>query len=603
VVPAAGVEPNVAEWRAALVRRLPQYMVPAAFVVLEALPLTSNGKVDRKALPVPGAGRRRDLAGTYAAPETPAQRALAKIWTDLLGVAQVGLDDDFFELGGDSILTIQVIGRAREAGLYLTPKHFFQTPTLRDLADAAASGEAVAAEQGLVTGTAPLTPIQRWFFAHHPARPEQWNTSIMLELDEPLRLDLLGEAVDALMRHHDALRLRFERTPDGWVQRFGEPPAEPPVARVDLSAVSRWKQREAIERAAAAVQGSFDLATGPLLRVVWLDLGEKRPGRLLIVFHHLVADGVSLRIFLGDLLAAYRRRLGGEPAVFGDKTTSFRRWAELLAELAGSPEVRAELPHWAALADDPPPPLPVDREGRNSYGAAERVHVSLTRDETDALLRGVPLAGATVNDVLLAALARAVGEWTGDGRVLVEFDSHGRHAVHPSLETADLSRTIGWFTSVYPVRLDVNGCADRSDAVRAVAEQLAAVPNKGLGWGLLRWSSDDPSVRAALERVPHPEISFNYLGQFDQPLAGGEGLAFPIRVAGEAVGPEQDPEAERAARLYVVAIVAGGRLDMMWSYPGTQYKRARIERLAKAYLAELRAMLAYYRAGSQPVGA
>jgi non-ribosomal peptide synthase protein (TIGR01720 family) len=316
-----------------------------------------------------------------------------------------------------------------------------------------------------------------------------------------------------------------------------------------------------------------------------------------------VADGVSLRIFLGDLLGAYRRRLDGAAVDLGAKTTSFRRWAELLDELARSPEVRSELPHWAALADDPPPPLPVDREGRNTYGAAERVHASLTRAETDALLRTVPAAGVSVNDVLLAALARAVQEWTGDGRVLVEFDSHGRHAVHPPLEGADLSRTVGWFTSVYPVLIDVNGCADHSDAVRAVAEQLASVPNKGLGWGLLRWSSDDPEARATLERVPHPEISFNYLGQFDQPLAGGEGPAFPIRVAGEAVGPEQDPEAERAARLYVVAIVAGGRLDMMWSYPGTQYKRARMERLAKAYVAELRAMLAYYRAGSQPVGA
>jgi non-ribosomal peptide synthase protein (TIGR01720 family) len=592
VVPAAGVEPNVAEWRSTLAARLPEYMVPAAFVVLEALPLTSNGKVDRKALPAPEGGREA-VATAFEAAQDEVEATLARIWSEVLGVPEVGRHDSFFELGGDSILSIQAISRAAAAGIRLTPRQLFQTPTIAQLAAVAGTSVPVVAEQGEVTGEAPLTPIQRWFFEQALPEPWHWNQATLLESSEPIDAGAMRGAIEAVLRHHDALRLRFARNGDEWTQAHAAPGGETPFERVDLSMVEDASLVGEIERRATAVQASLDLERGPLLRVVLFDAGAARPARLLVAIHHLAIDGVSWRILLEDVQAAYHQLASG--AVDGPagvrlprKTTSFRHWAERIAEHARSETVTAELDHWTTVAADVRP-LPVDLERAPNDEASAASHASaLDPETTAALLESVPaVQGLGVQDALLAALALTLGEWAGTDEVVIDLEGHGREDV---LDGVDLSRTVGWFTSIYPVRLAPGDAGGPAEALRRVRDQLRAVPTRGIGYGLLRYLGPD-AARQRLTAAGLPEVVFNYLGQYDQLIAGGG----PFRPARENSGTLRAPSGSRAHLLEVNASAAGGRLHVEWAYGSRVHRAETIERLADRFLAHLRELVEHCR--------
>jgi non-ribosomal peptide synthase protein (TIGR01720 family) len=589
----------VGELRGHLKTKLPEYMVPTAFVVLERLPLTANGKLDRRALPAPERDRQAAGAG-YAAPRTREEQELARIWAQVLGVKEVGIHDNFFALGGDSILSIQVIARAGQAGLHLTLRHFFQHPTVAELAEVAGTVQAMEAEQGLVTGPAPLTPIQRWFFEQNLAEPQHWNTSILLEVAPSLDPGALEQALQHVLAHHDALRLRFTRAETGWRQHNAPLDERAPFQAIDLSAMPARKHRQAVEAHAAALQRSLNLAEGPLVRVAYFDLGARRPGRLLIIFHHLVIDGVSLRIVLADLLTVYQQLARGAAAELPPKTSAFQTWARRLAAYAQEPALRGEFDYWTQIARRPLAALPVDYPGgANTYGSAQRVFASLKAGETRALLQEVPSAyGVQISDILLCALALTFARWTGSHRLLVEQDLHGRQDV---LAGVDVSRTAGWFTSIFPLLLEVDRPDDLSAALGAVRDQLERLPWHGVGYGLLRYLCDDQEVRARMRAVPQPQVNFNYLGQFEQG-AFEVTPEVPLRIAPESPGAEQDPQGVRPALIYIVGTVADGTLDIMWSYSANVHKRSTIERLAKQYIVELRRLIAHCLAAEQAIG-
>ncbi|HIP95963.1 MAG TPA: amino acid adenylation domain-containing protein, partial [Anaerolineae bacterium] len=372
VVPEGEAPPNVSELRSFLQEKLPEYMVPSAYVVLDALPLTPSGKVDRQALPAPDQ-TRPDLESVYVAPQTREERILADIWAQVLGVERVGIYDDFFELGGDSILSIQVIARANQTGLQLTPRQLFQAPTIAGLAAVAGTERAIQAEQSIVEGPLPLTPIQRWFFERNLPEPHHWNQALLLEVQQTLEATLLAAAVGHLVAHHDALRLRFtppappesgrEKGGGEWQQVNAGVDGDVPFTWIDLSAMPEAEQRAAIESRAAELQASLDLTAGPLLRVAHFDLGAGRADRLLIVIHHLAIDGVSWRILLQDLQAIYHQLSRGEAVRLPPKTTSFQYWARRLAEYAQSEEVRGELAYWLDVPRKGMARLPVDYPG------------------------------------------------------------------------------------------------------------------------------------------------------------------------------------------------------------------------------------------------
>src|SRR5574338_1473845 len=341
VVAAAGVELEVSEMRAYLETKLPEYMIPNVFVELTELPLTANGKVDRKAL----AAAELELEGTreYEAPQTAVEELLARIWAEVLGIERVGLHDNFFEIGGDSILGIQVISRANQVGVRLSPKDLFQNQTVAQLAAVAGTATEMIAEQGLVTGPVALTPIQEWFFEQEVSEPHHFNQTLLLEVKEALDAQLLAEAVREIVLHHDALRLRFERSESGWKQYHADATEAVSFTKFDLSAVAANEQSAAIEAEAARVQASLNLTAGPVLRVVYFDLGADHAARLLLVCHHLVVDGVSWRILLADLQEAYAALAAGAAVQLPAKSSSFQQWSEALTEYARGAEVQGQL--------------------------------------------------------------------------------------------------------------------------------------------------------------------------------------------------------------------------------------------------------------------
>ncbi|RKH17583.1 condensation domain-containing protein, partial [Corallococcus sp. CA031C] len=570
--------------RAFLKDRLPEHLVPAVFVPLASLPLTSSGKLDRAALLAPDA--RPELKQAYVAPRDAVERKLAAIWEQVLGLKRVGIHDNFFELGGDSISSLQVISRARQVGLHLTPKQLFQRQTVAELAPQATEARTVDAEQGTVTGPVPLTPLQHAFFEAPPPRPHHFNQSLLLETKEPVDAALLERALRKLVRHHDALRMRFVQEDGVWKQHNTGLEQVPGVLQFDLSALPEAEHGAALEAHATRVQEGFQLSEGLLLRAVLFHRGPRRTGRLLLVAHHLVVDTVSWRTLLEDLDTAYRALAQGREPALPAKSTSFKSWAERLAAYAKSQALEEELPYWLSESRQQVRDLPLDLVGgTNSLTSASNMTAALDAAETRLLLQEVPSAyRVRINDVLLTALAQAFTAWTGQPRLLVELEGHGREDL---FDDVDLSRTVGWFTSVTPVLLEVPDAASPGDALRAVRDGLRAMPGSGIGQGLLRHLGRKDVVER-LAALPRPQVAFNYLGQLD--AAANSSRLFGL--ARESAGPDRAPGAQRAYVFDASAVVIDSQLRLSFAYSRELHTEATVQRLVAAFVASLRALIA-----------
>ena len=566
---------------------LPEYMVPAAFVPLPVLPLTSNGKIDRRALPAPSAPVR---TGRYVAPRNETERLLADVWAAVLRCDAVGIDDNFFELGGDSILSIQVIARCRQAGLHVTTRDLFRLPTVARLASAARVSPAPVSVKGRGQGNVPLTPIAHWFFEQPLANRAHWNQAFLFQVPADLDLTALDAALAAVAVHHDAFGVRFREEEAGWRARHatsnpGNPSAA--VQRVNLQDGPAETLSGAIESAAASAQASLDIADGPLLRVLHFACPEGTPGRLLIIVHHLAIDAVSWRVLLEDLESAYVAVCAGrEPAL--PHTTSFQTWAERLSEYADK-GAREGLAGWTAKIDPQAAALPCDRRAdpsANTEASAATITVELTAADTDSLLhRSGAAHGTRINDILLSALAGVVASWTGRDDVLVDVEGHGREEV---VADADLSRTIGWFTTMFPVHLHAGDRAPGT-LVRRTKEALRRLHQHGLSCGVLRYLSSDAGVRAAVRDAPRPQLLFNYLGQLDAMVSGSA----IFTLSAESAGRWRAGENRRSHLIDVLAFVSAGRLTMQWNYSQSFHDATTIRAVARRYAEGLRDIVAY----------
>ncbi len=560
VVPAASQSPTPAELRSAVAARLPQHLVPAAFVLLEELPLLPGGKVDTSALPAPE-WLTAPSDRPPVAPRTDAEAVLAKIWADLLHVEQVSIEANFFELGGDSILSLQVIGRARAAGLELTPKQLLQHQTIAALAAVAQPAPASAA-QAMVTGKSPLSPIQHQFFAADLAQPDYFNQGVLLRVNAPIALDVIEQAWTAVVEHHDVLSCRFVKENGRWQQCFtGQPNGADHVSRIDLAAIGDVDLPAEIEKLGQRIQAGLDLEHGPVATAAYLDLGERRGARLLPAIHHLAVDGVSWRILIEDLHNACRQLLSKAPVSLPPKTTSFKTWAERLHELARDPRLHEQAAYWLQMADAQP--LPVDlmvvKPVENRVADVDEIVHALTAVDTHALLTDVHLAYRTrIDEVLLAALAQTLCDWSGTRYFRIDCERHGRD--HP-FDDIDVSRTVGWFTCGVPVAITVpkqNEPQQAAALLCAVKEQLRAVPQYGMGYGLARWLAPDGALRENMARLSPAQISFNYLGQLEG-AAADDGL---FSLATEPIGPLSHEDNHRWHLLEFIAHIQNGQLHV-----------------------------------------
>ncbi|MGH8374247.1 MAG: condensation domain-containing protein, partial [Pseudomonas sp.] len=557
--------------------QLPDYMVPTHLILLTGMPLTANGKLDRRALPAPDPELNRQQ---YVAPSNELEVTLAQIWCEVLNVEQVGLNDNFFELGGDSILSIQVVSRARQQGIHFSPRDLFQHQTVQSLAKVAVRSAGLVIDQGPVRGEVLLTPIQHWFFEQAIEARHHWNQSVLLELREPLHSGCLQQALAALLEHHDALRLRWRQVDGAWQQAQAEQ-----WSNTDVLWQRQAANADELLALCNAAQASLNLQEGPLLRALLVDMGAAGQ-RLLLVVHHLAVDGVSWRLLLEDLQTAYAQARQAEPLRLPAKTSAYQAWAARLQRHAQSPELATQAAYWQAQYHDVVMELPVDNpHGNLASQHAVSVETVLDSTFTRQLLQDAPAAYRTqVNDLLLTALARVLGNWTGQTSTLVKLEGHGREDLFDDI---DLTRTLGWFTSIFPVKL--TPATDLAGSIKAVKEQLRAVPDKGIGFGILRYLAD-----AGLEDLPSPQVTFNYMGQFD---ASFDEQA-PWRPARESGGAEQGASAELDQGLSINGQVYAGQLRLSWTFSSEVFKPQTVQRLADAYATELQQLIEHCLSGA-----
>ncbi|MGH1392468.1 MAG: amino acid adenylation domain-containing protein [Trichormus sp.] len=573
-----------------LQQRLPDYLIPHFFVALETLPLTVNGKVDRQKLPAPEITIFPD--GTV--PRSDIEAKLVEIWSSVLNLSQVSIYDNFFALGGDSILAIQVIAKANQVGLQLTPKQLFQYQTIAEVAGVITVDKFSLPPQGMVTGAVRLTPIQYWFFEQDLVNQHHFNQVVFLESGEKLESEILAEVVRGLLLHHDMLRCQFggknfitqrrrgaERE-IGEVVEFG---GDVPLVFCDLSGLSGSEQDRVIQEVAGEVQNDLNIGDAPLLRVVHFDLGEV--SRLLIVIHHLVVDGVSWRVLLADFETAYQQALVKRTINLPAKTTSFLSWAEKLYDYAQSESLKQELIYWLSSKYAEVKRLPIDYpDGGNQVVDIETVTIKLSVEDTQALLTEVPTVYNTqINDVLLTALTATISTWIDNPLVLLDLEGYGRN--FPG-EGIDISRTVGWFTAIYPCLLSKES-DDWGEMLKGIKEQLRTVPNQGFGYGILRYL-DDSEASQKLRDLPQAEISFNYLGQLDLGLEHGKLKWLPLSGI-----TTQDKQQTRLYAIEIIGFVREGKLQFDWIYSQQQYQQKTISQLAKNFQQGLEAIIHHCR--------
>jgi len=538
--------------RSLLQKRLPDYMIPAAWVFLDTLPLTAQGKINRQALPPPD-WHQDTPRSPLIAPQTPTEQVICSVWQQILGLDGVGVEDNFFDLGGDSILALRVVAEMRRQGWVLTPKDIFQAQTVKRLAAVAKIQPQPAPTLGRVSGEVPLTPIQEWFFALNLPHPHHWHQAVLLEVNNSLQPQTVAAAIQVISHHHDSWRLRFLLQAGTWRQFYTENDPTFAWEILDLSRQPEAEQNAALEEAYKRLQGSLNLTHGPIASATWINLGTNRPPRLLLIIHHLMIDGVSWRILLQDLAEA----ISGKELL--PVTTSFQQWSYYLQDLAKSTQIQAQTQYWLHTLSGETSELPLDLPNslaENWESSLSKVSCQLTPAQTQIFLTQANKAYHTQpQDLLLAALAKTLIQITSGSSLLITMEGHGREEIPPEL---DVTRTLGWFTVLYPLRLELPADSSEAAIIKSVKEQLHSVPQGGLGYGLLRYLCGGLGEAQTVA----PVISFNYLGQVR--TEGEENQLF--RLLPEDVDHQRHPQGLRPHILDIVGIVIAGELRLDWLY-------------------------------------
>ncbi|MCP4682804.1 MAG: amino acid adenylation domain-containing protein, partial [Desulfobacterales bacterium] len=551
----------VSELRAAMAKTLPDYMIPRRFVLLDELPLNSSGKIDRKALPEPDK-LRSETVGQYVAPRNEIEDVLSSVWQEVLGLNKVGIFDNFFDLGGDSIVSLQVVSRLKNRGYEIRPRDMFEYQTISEISPIVDTIKRVEVDQGPVTGEAVLTPIQRYYFNLGLANENHYNQSLMFKSKIPIDDVAFRKSLQAIIEHHDVLRTRFKDS-KMMFQPLGE--------EVSLK-IKDVASNDALFKEADKLQASLDITQGPLFAAGLFRNGKE--DHILFVGHHLVVDGVTWRILLEDLMTGYGAALNNKEIVFPEKSTSYKEWANKLGAYADRSEIREEISYWETLLSKDTPDLPIDHDlGENTIAASDVISVTIDEKMTANLLKDAHKSYNTeVNDLLLAALARVLNTWTENGCVAFDLEGHGREDI---IDDVDITRTIGWFTTIFPliIHMDINDSL--SMQVKAMKETLRQIPNKGFNYSILKYLQN---------KAFHfnPGISFNYLGQSG--LSENEEFFKVITTDSMAM---MDADNVRENLLDFVCVVINGQLKVNITYSRNKHKKETIQNLADKFQKEL----------------
>lgn len=584
--------------------RLPGYMVPSAIRILDRLPTNANGKIDKAALSRSAANLDAQEPFSPSFADIPTQLLLA-IWERVLNIRPVQETHNFFELGGDSILAIQVISEARKAGLPLRVSQLFSHPTVQGLVSCLASplspksgSQEIPAGAGILTTgelTIPFTPIQQWFFENRFSNPHHWNQSFLLHMDAKIPFAAVKEAFGRLYESHDALRLAIQERPTSLTQivldRVELPIQHWPIRMEELS----FLQSEAaiIRQTANAIQTRFHLSEGRLLRASFFSADNEEPNKLLLIGHHLCVDAISWKVIFDELAGQLASRSETtESGVAGDR---FARWASALPDAAR--RFQGSLGFWRNQPYYRCPSVPLDHGelGLNLEGSARSATVTLSESQTQALLAKASTRENSLQTFLVASLALTLSEWLGAPWVLIGIEGHGRGDVVPGADTAD---AVGWFTSYFPVVLDLRYADSPEQALLDVQSQLAQVPDHGHSYGLLRYAHPDREVRDQLAQVPHPQVTFNYLGK-----AAGPSVKAPFSAVEYGIGVDRDPDNRRTSIFEINAGMVDGRLKVDFQYSDAVHSPGTIEKLSQRVAAVLDRVASPPRSAQPPLKA
>lgn len=569
---------------------LPSYMLPSYFMELEALPLTPSGKVDKKSLPMPAMIETSALQN-YTAPHTAMEQKLAEVWAQVLNKELIGIHDNYFSLGGDSIKAIQIVSRLHQEGWAVEVRDIFQSPTIAELALEIKVLQREIAQE-VVTGDVPLNPIQAWFFAQPNSALHHFNQSVVLKSTTRFNTDYLRKIFETLQHHHDALRLRYQvaevllgyQNLKGLMVRQENMGTDYAVNFQSIDLTHELEPMVKLRSYANALHESFNLGQGPLMKAILFHLTNE--DQLLIVIHHLVVDSVSWRILLEDFNTAYAQLMAGHEIKLPLKTDSFKYYSETLQEHAESETVLAEIPYWQEVESALVHSLPRDFDiADNSMAETAQLNFSLSATETALLLTDVHAAYHTrIDDLLLTALALALRQWHSGDKTLILLEKYGREVLD-----LNLSRTVGWFTSIYPFVLELPKTADLGYQIKFIKESLRKVPNLGINYGVLKYLTP-PEQRVGLKPQDNiTQLGFNYLGQFDSSTE--ESPLFSTDW--DSVGQSISPQTPRVHDVDILSWVVDGQLEISISYHRKRYHPSTMQRLVTAYEQALRTVITH----------
>jgi amino acid adenylation domain-containing protein/non-ribosomal peptide synthase protein (TIGR01720 family) len=571
--------PDQETLRIYLQSKLPDYMVPSIFVMLQKMPLMANGKLDRKALPQPDLSSQ--LAHQYIAPRNEKETNLATVWAEVLRIDQVGIYDNFFSLGGDSILSIQMASRARQLGLNLSPRQIFQHQTVAELALVVENEATFVAEQGVVSGSAPLTPVQKKFLSQGLKNPHHWNQALLLELLEPIDTKKMKCAIEYLIVHHDVLRLRFNLQDESWVGSYKEEESLQVFHSENLTGITDDVLETVLNKRVEFWQQQININTGPMIQVVRFELGQTRGVRLLIVIHHLLMDIASWRILLDDLVFILNQPDSDSRAELPSKTTSYRQWATRLKDYAKTITVSDNL--LAGMQESTKIIFPVDYPEGTNIEANAAVHtIELSEQLTRALVQQSGAAYRTsTQELLLIAIVQGIANRTGLQTLPVEIEAHSRD--NELFQDFDFTRTIGRFTTSHPVLFNVDFTAETGNLVKAIKEQFRQQAADGFDYAVWRWLGDGVKQENSIE-IP---ILFNYLGHLDL----GTDAHSSFRQCDLPAWITRDSTNQRAHELVINASIRNDRLQLIWVYSKARYSVSTIEGLSNTVLSTLETLI------------